>query len=304
MEKSKRNVESKAQAKVSESSESTTGAIGVISTGFHGNELMYNPYTISVLKGILSTAYPRQHNVTLFMLPWIDGDLMARRFYQTPIDGLIVLAPNIHTDLIATFQDLGIPMVATSADAFDAGIPAVDTDDARGAALATNHLIELGHKRIAHLAGTMSQGDAVTRRDTFFKVMAENGLDVPGDFMPETGFDAANAYSDATRLLSMPERPTAIFAATDYIAYWTIHAARDLGIAVPGQLSVVGYDDAPISSESSPAITTVRQPLEEMGSRAANLLFQLMSGMPVDVATELMPAELIVRASTGPAPVE
>ena len=297
MEKSKRNVSS-------EAAKSRSGAIGVISTGFHGNELMHNPYTISVLKGILSTAYPRQHNVTLFMLPWIDGDLMARRFYETPVDGLIALAPSIHTDLIATFKEMGIPMVATSADSFDVGVPAVDVDDSRGAALATNHLIELGHKRIAHLAGTMTQGDAVTRRDTFFKVMAENGLDVPGDFMPETGFDAVNAYSDATRLLSLPKRPTAIFAATDYIAYWTIHAARDLGIAVPRELSVVGYDDAPISVDCSPSITTIRQPLEEMGSRAANLLFQLMSGMPVDVATVLMPAELVVRASTGPAPAE
>lgn len=277
-------------------------AIGVISTGFEANVIIHNPYVSSVLSGILATAGESECNVSLYTTAWSTRSGSQRWFSPTPVDGIIVLAPSVHTDLIAALCDLGLPTVATSADALDFGIPTVDTDDVRGATLATEHLISLGHKRIAHLAGTMSQADAFNRRDTFFNVMTAAGLTVEPEFVVETGFDAVNAYSDATRLLTGDRRPTAIFAATDYIAYWTIQAARDLGIDVPAQLSVVGYDDSPIARESLPRITTVRQPLVEMGQFAASLLFQQMASGNVEPKTHKLPAELIVRETTARPP--
>ena len=278
-------------------------SIGVISTNFPGNEMLHNPYTVGLLKGIMTVANDRRCNVTVFTPMWSD-DVDDPEVFDTPVDGFVVIAPDVGTKLIPAMQARGIPMVATSANPVDAGVPAIDADGERGAELATAHLIELGHKRIAHLAGTLTQGDGITRKDTFLRVMKEHGLDVGEDFVPETGFSAVNAYNDATRLLSRPDRPTAIFAATDYIAYWVVLAARDLGIEIPRQLSVVGYDDAPIAMETEPSVTTVRQPLEEMGRRATSMLLDIISGSAPKLTPNLLPAELVVRNSTGPAPRE
>jgi LacI family transcriptional regulator len=249
-------------------SETRSNAIGLISTVFAGPQLVHVPYTNHILQGVLHAADECDYNVTLFTRPWQRREESQRIIVGAAVDGVLIVAPSIHSDLVVFLAELEIPLVAISADAVDLRIPTVDMDDQLGATLATEHLISLGHTRIAHLAGTMSQVDAFTRRDAFFSVMAKHGLTVPGNYVVETGFNAVNAYADATRLLSLPERPTAIFGATDYIAYWTVQAARDLGIEVPRDLSVIGYDDAPIAVDSHPRITTIRQPLVEMGDTA------------------------------------
>jgi LacI family transcriptional regulator len=263
---------------------------------------MLNPYSAGILTGILGTAEERDYNVTLFTRAWESREICEEWLNDTPTDGVIMIAPSIHSDIIPTITALGVPAITVSADAITTGIPAVDVDNDSGAMLATEHLIKLGHKKIAHFAGTTSQTSAFTRRDAFYRLMISHGLDVPDDFLIETGYLNDPARDYARRLLAQKERPTAIFAANDVIAAGILTAAVELGIRVPEELSIVGYDDSRLAVDSDPPLTSVRQPLEEMGRLATTLLMQRIEGQPVEVKTHLLAAELVVRRSTAPPP--
>lgn len=278
---------------------SRTNSIGVVSTDVPGGLFTDNPYTNRLLQGILNAGDEHGYNVTVFAHTWRNWQSFDN---IPPVDGLLILAPSVDTGHVSEITEGDIPIVATSAYAATLGVPTVRTDDDYGVTLAVQHLIDLGHTRIAHLAGTLTQVDGMVRHTAFHRVMSLHHLAVEEEYVLETGFDAVNAHADATRLLKLPTPPTAIFAATDYIAYWSIQAARDLGIDVPGQLSVVGYDDSPVALDSRPQITTIRQPLEEIGSVAANLLLEIISGRAVEPNTHSLPPELVVRHSTDRAP--
>lgn len=286
----------------SESQHHRTTCIGVLSTGFPGGSLIVNPYSAGILGAILATAEEYDRNVTLFTRTWEDRQICEQWLRETPTVGLIMIAPSIHSDMVPTVAELGIPTVAISADALSTGIPTVDVDNDSGAMLATEHLIKLGHTRIAHFAGYTSQTSAFTRRDAFYRLMRSTGLQVPDDFVVETGYISDPAQEHAKRLLARPDRPTAFFAANDAIAYGVLMAAKELGMRVPEDVSIVGYDDSRLAVDADPPLTSVRQPLEEMGRLATTLLMQAISGHPVEVKTHLLAAELVVRKSTAPPP--
>ena len=141
---------------------------------------------------------------------------------------------------------------------------------------------------------------AFTRRDAFYRTMILRGLQVPDDYIVETGYWGDPAYEHAKRILSLPLRPTAFFAANDAIAIGILQAARDLGLRVPQDVSIVGYDDSRFATDADPPLTTVRQPLAEMGRLAVTLLMQRIEGQAVPLKTHLLPAELVLRKSTAP----
>src|SRR3569833_2246538 len=220
-----------------------TACIGIMSTGFPGHTIINNQYSAGILSGILTMAEERDYNVTLFTRAWEARETCEAWLRETPIAGIIMIAPSIHTAMIGAVIDSGIPVINISADAIVTGIPAVDVDNDSGAMLATEHLIALGHKRIAHFAGTTSQTSAFTRRDAFYRYMTSRGLDVPDDFIVETGYWSEPAYEHTKRLLARDIRPTAFFAANDVIATGILAAIRDIGMTCPIDVSVVGYDD-------------------------------------------------------------
>jgi LacI family transcriptional regulator len=192
-------------------------------------------------------------------------------------------------------------VVAIAANSATAGCATVDVDNDSGALLATEHLISLGHRKIVHLGGTPGQISSFTRRDAFYRAMEAHGFTPADDAVVETAYHGEIAYTESLRLLQSPNRPTAILAANDHIALSAIRAARELGISVPEQLSVVGYDDAPMAALSDPPLTSIRQPFAEKGKLATYLVLQKIAGLPVEARTHLLPAELVIRSSTGPA---
>lgn len=274
--------------------------IGVISTAFSGGNIVYHTYAGGIVDGVMRTAEENCYNVTVFTRVWTNAFECAEWLREYPCDGLVILAPNIHSDLVETVKLENFPAVATSADAMVLGIPTVDSDNDMGIVLAVEHLISLGHRRIAHLAGTMGQTSSIIRRDAFFCVMARHGLEVPDQYVLEPGYFKDRAYSYALTLLKRPDRPTALCCANDDIALGAMEAARELGIRVPEQLSVVGYDDTVIGRYNDPPLSSIRQPTGEMGRMAVNLLLQLINGAPGEVRTHFLSPELIVRKSSGP----
>jgi len=276
--------------------------IGVISTAFSGGNIVYHTYAGGIVDGVLRTAEENSYNVAIFTRVWTNASECTEWLREYPCDGLVILAPNIHSDLVSSVCELAFPAVATSADAMVLGIPTVDSDNDMGIVLAVEHLIALGHRRIAHLAGTMGQTSSIIRRDAFFGVMARHGLEIPDHFVAEPGYFKDRAYAYALALLRRPDRPTAVCCANDDIALGAIQAAKELGINVPSELSIVGYDDTVVGRYNDPPLTSIRQPTDDMGRMAVNLLLQQMNGSPIEIRTHFLSPEIKVRSSSGPVP--
>lgn len=209
------------------------------------------------------------------------------------IDALVILAPQLGVFEVVRELSIGVPFVVLEASGVDDG-HGLSVDQEGGARLAVRHLIELGHTRIAHIAGPVDWLEAAARLAGYRAELLDAGLQpidpIEGDWSADSGFLAGTgllASSDAT----------AVFCANDQMALGLLHAARDAGVRVPEDLSVVGFDDSPESAHFSPPLTTVRQDFALIGNRAiAVLLAQLRAAETDRGAIE---PQLVLRASTA-----
>jgi DNA-binding LacI/PurR family transcriptional regulator len=178
-----------------------------------------------------------------------------------------------------------------------AGMPFVRFDVERATELAIRHLLELGHRRIGHVASELDAQTFRRRRDRMDAVLAEAGAG-PGARVT-TAFGFEEACRSALELLDAPERPTAVFCDDDILAGGVYLAARERGLRIPADLSVVGFDDLPFARVFEPPLTTIAIDPEDLGRSAFELLAALIAGEPAP-AGRILPAELVVRASTAP----
>ena len=224
---------------------------------------------------------------------------------RADLDGIIVTAP-ISDDmpLIKRLEKAGHRIIRIAPFKEPNRTPRVYFDDIEAAYQITRHLIEFGHKRIAHIEGLARHGSASARMHGYVKAMEEAELDTPHHFMLRGDYTFASGMEHAKSLLSRDDRPTAIFAANDEMAAGVMYAAQGFGLSVPKDLSVAGFDDIPLSRIIEPNITTIRQPLEEMAQAAAELVITIQAGQksPEDAETKV-DFVLNCRGSTGPAPV-
>ena len=222
---------------------------------------------------------------------------------QGTTDGAILLLPEESNRELAALADQRYPfVVADPREPLDDGIPAVSATHSAGARAATEHLLGLGHRRIAMIAGTRGWIATEERLNGYRTALVTAGVR-PADELVEAGeFRAEGGYAAALRLLDLPEPPTAIFAANDDMAVGVLRAARERGSRVPDDLSVVGFDDTELAGTVFPRLTTVRQPLEELGRTAVSLLTRLVEGQRVEGLRLELATRLVVRESTGPAP--
>jgi LacI family transcriptional regulator len=177
------------------------------------------------------------------------------------------------------------------------GFPAVTYDDAAGAYMATTHLLDTGHRRIAHLVGDLRYATAAARLAGYRRALAEAGIAVDESLICGGEWSTMLAAAETRRLLSLPDPPTAVFAASDDMAMGVLDTARDLGLSVPTDLAIVGFDDIALARDRTLPISTVRIPLEEIGRRAATLILangDHKTGAP----PEVLPVELIRRSSS------
>jgi LacI family transcriptional regulator len=255
-------------------------------------------YGISVLTGIIEGAYQAGYSTNLFHKRWQDAEHSAASFRGQAIDGFLVVAPGSDSDIVTGLAALGIPIVVISSSCDQHHVPSVDVDNVRGARLAVEHLLGLGHRRIGLLTAHTEQFDIAVRGDTYREVLAAAGVPIRPEWIQVMRGDVTGR-AEARRLLTAPERPTAVFATDDGLAVAVTEVARELGIAVPRELSVVGFDDNPIGRHSSPPLTTIRQPLTPMAEEAARMLIALIEGRDVPAATQLFEPELVERGSTA-----
>ena len=218
------------------------------------------------------------------------------------LDGAIV-APPICDDpeLIAVFAEAGLPTVLVAPSAAPPGVGTVRMDDRLAAQEMTEYLLGLEHRRIAFVQGPLSHSASARREEGYRAAMASAGENVDDALVLRGDFTSRAGMELGEQLLTLPERPTAIFASNDDMALGVLIAAMKLGIAVPEKLSICGFDDAPSSRTAWPQITTVRQPKAEMAAAAVDILvdpqFRRDGGGPGHQLK--LGHELILRGSTG-----
>jgi LacI family transcriptional regulator len=189
-------------------------------------------------------------------------------------------------------------VVAVDPHTGPSGLPTVDSDNLRGARLAVEHLLSLGHRRIAMLTGREDLQSARLRERGFREAMAEAGVPVDEELVLTGDYDPVVSEAAARRLLSRDKPPSAVFAANDTSAIATVEVAWSLGLTVPEDLSVVGFDNIPESALNSPPLTTVSQPIKVMGRQAVDMLVRLMRGEEIEKSHVTLDTHLVVRGST------
>ena len=214
------------------------------------------------------------------------------------IDGLLVGMATTETPRLGQFG-AGMPALLVNRRE-PCGIPSVTVDDEAGGALATGHLLSLGHRVIGHVAGPQNADTARRRLRGYLRALEHADVERRPEHVCETSFDEAGGHVAATRLLGLRPRPTALFVANIRAAMGVMAAARRLGLRIPEDVSVVGFHDAPFAGFLDPPLTTVRMPLREMGGQAVDSLLALLAGEHVVDSMVATAPELIVRGSTAP----
>lgn len=211
------------------------------------------------------------------------------------VDGLVVIAPHASAARILAYLPDDVRVVALEGRR-DWSVPVIGLDQRLGAAVATQHLVDLGHRDVWHLAGPEDRLEAVEREVGWRETLTRNGLSIHepirGDWTPRSGFTAA-------RTLFRRHRPTAIFVANDEMAVGVLHALHDEGVRVPEDVSVVGFDDMPYAAHLTPPLTTIRQDFDDVGRRTFDLLLGLLENRSRSDDRVLIEPELVVRRSTG-----
>ena len=217
------------------------------------------------------------------------------------VDGLI-LAPSRgdHGTLRKLLDDARMHVVVVDRDAALPNADVVLYDNAGGSYAATRHLIDLGHTCIGCIAGPADAASAAERVKGFRSAIADAGLELPQHAVVEADFHFSGGREATNRLLATKEPFTALFAANDLMAAGAVRALAERGISVPGEVSVIGFDDAPLAEMISPALTTMRQPLQDMAQAAMSLLLARITGSNGGSPTRrVLPTSLVVRESTA-----
>jgi LacI family transcriptional regulator len=213
------------------------------------------------------------------------------------IDGIVLLGQTVGDGLVGELIGRGLPCVVLARPA-PAGADSIRTENLETARRLVAHVIGHGHRRIAFLGDPSASPDAAERWEGFRQAHRDAGLAIP-EAAVRSGFREPDGRNAARRLLLGAARPTAIAAANDELALGAMDAARAAGLHVPGDLAITGWDDIPVVRHLSPPLTTVRQPMEELGRRAAEFLHERLTGSRIVPRHEVLPTELVVRSSCG-----
>lgn len=272
-----------------------TGVVGVLVWDIE-------PYSAEVLKGVAQAVRATPYELVVYAGGGKGAERMGwearylSRLSGTLVDGALLVTPTVQT------APSSVPVVAVDPHTGGGRVPTVASDNFNGARLATDHLLGLGHRRIGFLGRPPRDLESGAQREQGYRAALE-AAGVPFD--PEVvlagGYGDTDLQDAARALLALPDRPTAIFAANDVSAIATIDVALALGLDVPADLSVVGFDNVPESALCRPPLTTVEQPLRLMGQRAAEMLVALLTGDTVPDPHVQLPTRLVVRDSTAAA---
>ncbi len=262
-----------------------------------------SPWAVEILRGVedvthnagVGTVVSATHRQSEPARQWLHN-LRSR-----PSDGVILVTSTLETPLLAELQRYNIPLVAVDpmgGPTLDA--PTIGATNWAGGLSAMEHLLALGHRRIGIIAGPLDLLCSRARLDGYRAALAGTSVSAEDVTVQEGDFDHQSGFDCARVLLQSAEPPTAIVASSDQMAFGAYEAIRQAGLRIPDDISVVGFDDLPESRWSSPPLTTVRQPLVEMGALAARTILRLAAGESVESPRVELATALIERESSAP----
>jgi LacI family transcriptional regulator len=265
--------------------------------------MVHYPYFSHMVAGVAEALY--EQDMRLVLCPTYheherEVSLLDRLMHGTT-DGAVVVLPEESSDELEQLLNHGYRFVVVDPLVpLNERIPAVSAAHTAGADQAMKHLLGLGHRRIGAITGPRGGKATDDRRRGYFAALAEAGIAPDPALEVEGNFEVSSGVTAAARLLDLASPPTAIFCFNDNMAIGAMRVARERGIRVPEDLSLIGFDDLDEAAIVHPALTTIRQPLAEMGRLAVSLLMRLLDGQPIEALHVELATRLVVRESTAP----
>ena len=270
---------------------------------YKNDRLPANPFYSWVVHGVVRAAMDAEHNVLFsYVTSTYRGPADLPKVVREANTSGAIFIQHLHPRMVEDIQRLGIPVVGIDHFPTMRTINSPQIDNHHGALLATQHLLDLGHRSLVFLRAGRQRPSIAERAAGFRDALRAGGLNSAGRLVDanELGFEASHAR--ARDLLAQRDRPTAIFCANDDVASGVLRAAWELGVQVPRELSVVGFDDIAMSRRLLPPLTTVGVDKQRLGSQALERLLELIAGNGGEVRHETVPVRLVVRDSTALAP--
>lgn len=288
-------------------SKGKSDTIGLYVLGGHGDKrkwtlpsswMFYNP----IIRGVIAQLSAKDYRLHLEVITYEQAaqkDVITKTIQEGSLDGMLfVVQDDLDYGFLAAVEEASFPFVVLNAR-LPLDISSVRIDNQCGARKVVHHLASLGHRRIGHVSGPVDDLNAIERRVGFNLGLHEVGLHPQGEYIQFGDWQIASGYELTKVLMALEEPPTAIFCANDHMAIGAIQCLRAMGLQVPGDVSVVGFDDTDMAEVISPRLTTVRQPLEEMGHLGAQELLRQIEEDHPSVRHASLEPELIIKESTA-----
>lgn len=256
--------------------------------------LFIDNYYSMLLQGILNEIYSRKYALTLF-----DSNLLSQDFSEPlregQIDGLLIVCPP--EQQLKNLLPYARQVVFLSATYKKIAFSTVDCDNLAGAETVTDYLVGLGHSVIGFIGGPEGNANAEDRFKGFCLSLQKKGMQIDSELIVNGEFVYSKAVRAARKMLARKPRPTAVFCANDTMAFAAMQVCREMELAVPGDVSIVGFDDVEMAAETQPLLTTVRQPIAEIGTRGTKMLFEQLEEKVFEPKNLVFPVELVKRES-------
>jgi LacI family transcriptional regulator len=263
-------------------------------------------YMGEILRGISGAAERLNYGLMLYTQGTVDHT-QRTSFYlslltNTRVDGVLMVVPRDYEVIVKDLKAHDLAYVIIDHHSGAENEPSVTATNRKGARDAMRHLLALGHRRIGFITGRMDIVCSHDRLQGYRDVLAEVGLPFDSELVREGDFSQPVGFQETQALLRLQEPPTAIFASNDLMAFGAMDAVKAAGLTIGHTISIVGFDDIFMASQTYPSLTTIRQPMGDMGETALELLITLLEGRTALNLRRELPTELIIRESTGRAP--
>jgi LacI family transcriptional regulator, galactose operon repressor len=286
-----------------------TNVIGVILDTGSGHPDLQHPFFQEVLSGLKRSMGRLGYDLLLFSTEqagnafgeatFARGETYVSRARHHRVDGVVLMGANPHAAQVGEVVRSGLPCMAVDLDLEGGRTGYVMSDNVAGAVLAVRHLHDLGHRRIAMIAGPADTRPGVDRLLGYRRELNRLGIEHRTDYVREGDFYPETGHAETLGLMDLPQPPSAVFAAADLMAAGALQAIGERGLRVPGDVAVVGFDDVQIAPLLQPPLTTIRQDKQGLGAAAGEALIRLIEDPDLEPPVITIPVELVVRESTS-----
>lgn len=258
-----------------------------------------DPYFPRLTQGIAQACNQYNYTLGLFLISTKEDEeaIFPRVSRKGLLDGILLQSDQLGDQLTNQIIQSKIPLVIIGRPFYNKNVSYIDVDNVNGAFTAVSHLIRLGYQRIGTITGVSTRTVSVDRKEGYIKALTERGRNIDESLIVEGDFTEAGGYYAMQQLL--PNKPDAVFAASDIMAIGAMRAIREAGLRVPEDIALVGFDDLPLATMPEPRLTTIRQPVYQFGVKAVEILLDLIENGIEPPRRIIMDTELIIRNSCG-----